>query len=268
MRIRVLIPCLVAMVVVIIMAVIRSSDPEPLVDPGRDPDSARNRRTRRAKTASLAPALPDPIPTVTNRSIGSLAESGGMATDTSPSPVPLPDDLRGPNGPGPTDLRSPPEGTGLVSPILLSLDKPVSSSTAYPVIGELSMITDGDKQLTDGSYVELDAGLAYIEIDLGASFLLDQISIWRTPVGSTYHDVVVLLSTEQVPDSWFAVYNNDEDNSAGLGPGSDPEHEENPGGLHIPGIDQWARRVRIYSRGSSQDTHNRYTEVDVYGFSE
>src|SRR5436190_22339775 len=43
--------------------------------------------------------------------------------------------------------------------------KPVKSSVTDPTIGELEMITDGDKVGTDGSYVELGPGVQWVVIE-------------------------------------------------------------------------------------------------------
>ena len=49
------------------------------------------------------------------------------------------------------------------------LDKKVTSSDDAPVIGELAMVTDGDKEGADGSYVELGPDKQWVQIDLGAA---------------------------------------------------------------------------------------------------
>src|SRR2546427_10462179 len=48
----------------------------------------------------------------------------------------------------------------------VALRKPVSSSDSDPVIGNLEMITDGNKAGTDGSVVELKPGVQSVVIDL------------------------------------------------------------------------------------------------------
>ncbi len=49
----------------------------------------------------------------------------------------------------------------------LSKGKPVISSDANPVIGDLKMVTDGEKTLCEGSCVELEIGQQWVQIDLG-----------------------------------------------------------------------------------------------------
>jgi len=48
----------------------------------------------------------------------------------------------------------------------VALNKPVSASDKSPIIGNVEMITDGDKEAADGSYVELGPYLQYVTIDL------------------------------------------------------------------------------------------------------
>ena len=79
----------------------------------------------------------------------------------------------------PTNLRSPnlekvtgkPRGPFYVpkGTVLLSLKKKVTSSDSQPVIGELDMITDGEKGGGDGFFVELGPTPQWVQIDLGAS---------------------------------------------------------------------------------------------------
>src|SRR5438477_9448118 len=52
---------------------------------------------------------------------------------------------------------------------LLSLKKPVKMSDDNPIVGKAEMITDGVKEGTDGNWVELAAGLQWVQIDLQRS---------------------------------------------------------------------------------------------------
>ena len=44
----------------------------------------------------------------------------------------------------------------------LALGKPVTSSESEPIFGELEQITDGDKEATDGSFIELGFGSQWV----------------------------------------------------------------------------------------------------------
>lgn len=63
------------------------------------------------------------------------------------------------------------------------------------------------------------------------------------------------------------VFNNDRDNSSGLGLGRDSEFYEHYSGQWIPIAAQKARYVRLYSRGNTSDPQNQYTEVEVWATS-
>ncbi len=54
-----------------------------------------------------------------------------------------------------------PKGTTLISK-----GKPVTSSDPAPIIGELELVTDGDPDGADGSFVELAPGHQWVQIDL------------------------------------------------------------------------------------------------------
>ncbi len=158
-----------------------------------------------------------------------------------------------------------PEGT-----VNLAKGKAVKSSDEMPIIGEISYITDGDKEAADGSYVELGPLVQHITVDLGKPAELYAIVVWhyhKQP--RVYTDVVVQLSND--PDfikDVKTVYNNDLDNSAGMGVGTDKHYIETSEGRLIDLISQGspkARYVRFYSNGNTSNDLNHYIEVEVYG---
>ena len=61
------------------------------------------------------------------------------------------------------------------------------------------------------------------------------------------------------------LYNNDENNSAKLGKGSDPAYIETFQGRVIDAKGATARYVRLYSNGNTSDELNHYCEVEVFG---
>ena len=158
-----------------------------------------------------------------------------------------------------------PEGTANVA-----RDKPISGSDEEPIIGDIEMITDGDKEAADGSYVELGPFAQYITIDLEQQCELYAIVAWhyhKQP--RVYFDVVVQVSND--PDfiaDVTTVFNNDIDNSAGLGIGTDMHYTETNEGKLIDLLSKGspkARYVRLYSNGNTSNDLNHYIEVDVYG---
>ena len=180
--------------------------------------------------------------------------------------VGTPQDIRVPNlekplgGPRPPFYA--PVGTQNVA-----LGKPVTSTDPEPIIGELKMITDGDKQAEEGSYVELGPFLQQITIDLGAEYDIYAVLLWhfhKQP--RVYFDVVVQIA--DAPDFTSGVqtiFNNDADNSSGLGAGCDMNYVETAEGKLIDAKGIRSRYVCLYSNGNSSNELNHYIEVEVFG---
>ena len=150
---------------------------------------------------------------------------------------------------------------------LLSFKLPATSSDDEPIIGEVEFITDGDKEANEGSYVELGPGVQWVQIDLKQQHAIQAVVVWHYHSNArVYHDVVV----QAADDADFitnvrTIYNNDHDNSAGLGLGRSKEYWETYEGRLLDAKGVKARYVRLYSNGSTEDDQNHYTEVDVYG---
>lgn len=150
---------------------------------------------------------------------------------------------------------------------LLSLKKHVISSDMQPVIGELSYVTDGEKSGEDGYFVELGPGAQWVQIDLKASYYLQAILIWHYhSQARVYRDVVVQLSEDKdFVNDVVTLFNNDHDNSSGLGAGRDKEYIETNEGKLIDAKGVKARHVRLWSNGNTANDMNHYVEVEVYG---
>lgn len=155
-----------------------------------------------------------------------------------------------------------PEGTELIS-----LGMPVTSSDDFPIIGDLSYVTDGYKQGGEGYYVELMDGPQWIQIDLQEPASIEAIWVWHYhSQARVYHDVIVQVSND--PDFQTGVttlFNNDSDNSTGLGRGRDQPYIETRFGKLIDGRGTHARFVRLHSNGNTANDMNHYTEVEVWG---
>ncbi len=149
----------------------------------------------------------------------------------------------------------------------VALNKPVTASDMQPVIGELAMATDGDKEAEDGSYVELGPFVQYVTIDLKARHTLYAVVLWhyhKQP--SVYFDVVVQISDDPAFKTGVqTLFNNDHDNTAKLGAGNDKNYIETAEGKLIDAKGVVGRYVRCYSNGNSGNDLNHYTEVEVYG---
>ena len=177
----------------------------------------------------------------------------------------------------PTNIRSPnlekvtgksrppfyvPQGT-----VLLSAKKKVTSSDNAPVIGELDMITDGEKSGGDGFFVELGPATQWVQVDLGASRPLYAILVWHYhSQARVYRDVVAQVSDDPAFKTGVTtVFNNDHDNSSKLGAGADKEYIEVAEGRLIDPKGARGRYVRLYSNGNTTNDLNHYVEVEVYG---
>ena len=150
---------------------------------------------------------------------------------------------------------------------LLSRDCPVTSSDPDPIIGELSYITDGDKEHDAASYVELAPGLQWIQIDLGTEKEIHAICMWHYHgEPRVYRDVIVQISNDpDFEEGVVTVFNNDHDNSAKLGKGKDLSYIETIYGRPFSVDAVKGRYVRCYSRGSTSNEMNHYTEVEIFG---
>jgi hypothetical protein len=150
---------------------------------------------------------------------------------------------------------------------LLSRNKPVKLSDDNPVSGKPEMVTDGVKEGTDGNWVEMGPGLQWAQIDLEKPAIIQAIVLWHFhQEARVYRDVVVQVADD--PDfieNVKTVFNNDQDNSAGLGLGTDREFFELAEGKIIPVNGVKARYVRCYTKGSTNDTANHIIEVEVHG---
>src|SRR3954463_6836544 len=152
----------------------------------------------------------------------------------------------------------------------LALNKPVTSSDKDPIIGKLDQVTDGDKEGSDGSWVELAPGLQWVQIDLGKACDIYGILMWHQHGDPRiYRDVVVQVADDaDFINGVKTIFNNDQDNSAGLGVGKDREFYETYEGklIDLAKSPVKARYVRFYSKGNTSDDQNHYTEIEVYGF--
>lgn len=145
--------------------------------------------------------------------------------------------------------------------------KAVTSSDTEPVIGELEQVTDGDKKGAEGSFVELGPGVQHVTVDLGASHEVFAVLFWhfhKTP--RVYFDVVVQLADDAAfKQNVRTVFNNDHDNTSGLGAGKDMNFVETSEGKLVDAKGARARYVRVYSKGNNANELNHYVEVEVFG---
>ena len=159
-----------------------------------------------------------------------------------------------------------PEGTKNVA-----LNKPVTSSDKEPVVGWLGMITDGkkaaDTESGGASYVVLHPSLQSVTIDLKAEYEIYAILLWHFHSRARVcYDVIVQVADDtDFVTNVRTLFNNDDDNSAGFGFGSDKHYIEAAEGKLIDAGGVPARYVRLYSNGNNENRDNHYVEVEVFG---
>ena len=203
-----------------------------------------------------------------------IAAPALTAEDKAPLPLELPKPLfvgtpvpmNVPNLEKPRGAKRPPflAPAGTVN---LSRGKAVTASDTYPIIGEIPFVTDGDKEGSDGTFVEFGPELQWVQIDLGAPATLQAIVIWHFHAQArVYHDVIVQVSDDAAFKTGVqTLFNNDSDNSAHLGAGKDQAYVETSEGRLIDAKGVRARYVRLYSNGNTTSELNHYVEVEVFG---
>jgi hypothetical protein len=153
----------------------------------------------------------------------------------------------------------------------LSLGKPVTSSDPDPTFGKLSMITDGEKGYQQEFLTELGTGTQWVQVDLGQQSEIYAVLAWHFhSADRVYFDVVVKTADDaDFTKNVQVLYNNDYDNSSGLGIGKDKEYiESNEGRLFNAlkdGKGTMGRYVRLYAKGNTTDETSHYVEVEVWG---
>ncbi len=186
-------------------------------------------------------------PTATNTPVGPTA------TRTNTPVGPTPTRTNTPIGPTPTRTNTP--GTS----VNLALGKIATGST----LTNPGLITNGDKNTNN--FAGQDLGLRSIVIDLGQNYNLSKVNIWHYfGDGRTYHDVIVQVSTVSDFSTKTTVFNNDTNNSAGQGTGTNAEYAETSAGKTITFTPVLARYVRLWINGSSANVYNHYVEVEIY----
>lgn len=155
-----------------------------------------------------------------------------------------------------------PKGT-----VNLALHKKVTSSDSDPIIGTLDLITDGDKDGDEGSWVALGPGKQWVQIDLGQEANIYAVIVWHYhSQARVYHDVVVQISDDpKFEKGVTTIFNDDAANELGLGAGKNLAYIETYEGKLMDAKGTKGRYVRLYSDGNTTDKLNHYIEVEVWG---
>ncbi|EEF59705.1 coagulation factor 5/8 type domain protein [Pedosphaera parvula Ellin514] len=140
-----------------------------------------------------------------------------------------------------------------------------SDTNSSPAV--LKKIVDGNKEATDDAVILLRKGRQWIQFDLGAPQEVFAIVVWHAhDVPKVYHDVVAQIADDAAfTKNVRTIFNNDTDNSSGLGVGTDREYFETNSGRTFDAKGEKAQFVRLYSKGNTDSSLNEYTEVEIYG---
>jgi hypothetical protein len=147
----------------------------------------------------------------------------------------------------------------------VALGKTVTTSVK-PFTGELDQLTDGKKEAFDYDTVEMKKGTQWIQIDLGAPVAIAAVAIWHDHrYVQLFRDVIIQVADDpEFKTGVTTLYNNDTDNSSGMGIGTDKEYFETRYGRVIDGKNTKGRYVRSYTKGSNQSAINTIQEIEVY----
>lgn len=143
----------------------------------------------------------------------------------------------------------------------LAKGKTVTASDKEPVIGSLDLITDGDKEGDEGSWVEFGPGKQWVQIDLEKPADIFAVIVWHYHSQErVYLDVVVQVSNDPTFEKDVTTIF---DNTPGTG--KDLAYIESYKGKLIDAKGAKGRYVRLYSKGNTTNKMNHYIEVEVFG---
>ncbi len=142
-----------------------------------------------------------------------------------------------------------------------------SSSDTNATAKKLGRITDGNKDAYEESIVLLRKGPQYVQFDLGKAAELHAIVVWHAHDATKIYRAVVVQVAD---DAGFTknvrtLFNNDTENVAGQGAGTDRQYFETHEGKLVPAKGEKAQFVRLFSRGNTESALNEYTEVEIWG---
>jgi hypothetical protein len=143
----------------------------------------------------------------------------------------------------------------------------VTSSDKNVAAENLAKLNDGDKEASDQSIIFLRKSTQWVQMDLGSPQEIFAVVIWHAHnMAKVYHDVIVQVADDaDFIENVRTVFNNDIDNTSGLGVGTDREYFETYEGKLINAKGVKARYIRFYSKGSTESALNEYTELEVFG---
>ena len=145
--------------------------------------------------------------------------------------------------------------------------KKVTASDSDPVVGTLDLVTDGDKEGDEGSWVELGPGKQWVQIDLAKR----RKHLCRACLAFPFAGARLSrcrgagVRRSKLRAGVTTIFNNDFTDELGLGAGRDLNYIETYQGKLIDAKGVKGRYVRLYSNGNTTNKLNHYIEVEVWG---
>jgi RHS repeat-associated protein len=136
--------------------------------------------------------------------------------------------------------------------------------TGSVTVTSAAYATDGT--VNTSQYTSIGSNSQWAKVDFGQSQYIDKVKLWRY-FGDTrkYKDVVIQFSNDaNFANGVTTVFNNDTDNSAGQGTGTDTEYTETNQGKTITFRPIYARYIRLWSNGNTVTANNHIVELEVY----
>ncbi|WP_164821428.1 fibronectin type III domain-containing protein [Paenibacillus koleovorans] len=134
----------------------------------------------------------------------------------------------------------------------------------------LSLVTDGNRSAAEYALISTSAGAKYVQLNLGESHSITKVNIvndYNPDAPRAGKDIVIQLSNDSTFGSGVTtIYNNDADNSSGLGAGSDSEYVEPSSGDGMTvtlGTPVNAQYVRYWANGHTRTLNNAYNAVNT-----
>jgi hypothetical protein len=228
-------------------------------------DESKTNQPSAQKSTQLVP-LASKLPQPT------LADDWGTPNPIGPDIEPMPDWGRGASFRSQfPDTRPPFLVPGGVTNVALfkkvtSSVKPFANDRQL-VTNSLSLITDGGKEAYDAFVAEFRKGVQWVQVDLGTDYEIHAIVCWldHRPLEQIFRGVIVAVADdESFTNNVRVLFNNDKENLAGLGVGTDKRYFETHLGKLVDAKGTKARYVRVYSNGSNLAGINCFTEIEVW----
>jgi hypothetical protein len=226
-----------------------------------------------AATSLLLPAITRAAEAPNDQPAASAAPAGNLVPLQIKLPAPAfkgtPKDLQ--VGPNVEPVSDKPRPLMMVPAGLENIAKgpkvKITCSDKNVTADDLAKLTDGDKEASDQSVIFVHKGLQWVQMDFGSPQDIYAVVIWHAHnTAKVYHDVVVQVADDaDFIENVRTIFNNDSENTAGLGVGHDREYFETYEGKLINAKGVKARYIRFYSKGSTESALNEYTELEVYG---